>query len=351
MLVTAHTLSDLDGYDAILDVRSPDEFAEDHVPGSVSVPVLDNDQRALIGTLYKQVSPFEAKKRGAALVSRNIAEHIEQHFLDKPKHWKPLVYCWRGGNRSGSMVTIFRAIGWQAVQLDGGYKAYRRLVLEALAQLPTQFQFHVIGGATGSGKSALLHALAAQGAQVLDLEGLARHRGSVLGRHAHTPQPAQKGFDSQLVHQLRQFDPSRPVFMEAESKKIGQIALPDALMQAMTRAQVWEIHAPMDARVSHLMQDYAEYLQHPDRFKQQLSYLTPLFGHERINQWFARIDAGAFAELTETLLREHYDHLYAKALERHTGGQAATPLHLPDLSADTLNALARRLASDSRALL
>jgi tRNA 2-selenouridine synthase len=119
------TVADLDQYDEIIDVRSPAEFAEDHIPGAINCPVLDNEQRIVVGTMYKQVSAFEAKKIGAAMVAENIGRHLRANFLDRPKHWKPLIYCWRGGNRSGSMATVFRAIGWQAGQLQGGYKAYR----------------------------------------------------------------------------------------------------------------------------------------------------------------------------------------------------------------------------------
>ncbi len=344
MLFKLSNLSQLDAFDSILDARTPAEYLLDHIPNAINTPTLNDEERILIGTTYKQVSAFEAKKRGGAMAARNIAMHIEALFMDKPKNWKPLVYCWRGGNRSGSMVTILRAIGWQAQQLEGGHKAYRKLVVESLESLPTQHDFKVIGGATGSGKSALLSELTKQGAQVLDLETLAQHRGSVLGRFADTAQPTQKWFDSQLADTLRRFDASKPIFVEAESKKIGQIALPESLMTAIRSAPLWEVQAPIASRVTYLLQDYAEYVAHPERLKQQLSYLLPVFGHDKLNNWHERIDAGNFADITEALLLEHYDPLYQRALERQSETrQPHDALILDDLSATTLANTAKKL--------
>ena len=187
------TVAQLAEFDEIIDVRTPLEFAEDHIPGAINCPVLSNEERVEVGTLYKQVSPFEAKKLGAAYISANIARHLQERFRDRPKAWKPLILCWRGGMRSGAMVTIFRSIGWNAQQLSGGYKAFRHLVVDELAERPPRFSWRVIAGATGSAKSRVLYHLAAAGAQVLDLEGLACHKGSVLGVLPGEPQPTQKG--------------------------------------------------------------------------------------------------------------------------------------------------------------
>jgi tRNA 2-selenouridine synthase len=345
MLFKLDNLAQLDAFDDIIDARTPAEYALDHIPRALNAPTMNNEQRIVIGTTYKQVSAFEAKKRGAAIAARNIADHVETLFIDKPKNWQPLVYCWRGGNRSGSMVTILRAIGWQAKQLMGGHKHYRSLVVDGLTQLPTQYHYQVIGGSTGSGKSALLTELARQGAQVLDLEALAQHRGSVLGGFAHMAQPTQKWFDSQLVEQLRRFDPARPVFVEAESKKIGQVVLPEALSTAMRSAPLWEVQVPLACRVDYLLTDYAEYVHNPGRLKQQLGYLLPLFGYEKINAWHQLIDAGAFAALTETLLVNHYDPLYQRAIYPRTQLRSVTPLVFDDLQPDTLQAQATYLLS------
>ncbi|WP_017924932.1 tRNA 2-selenouridine(34) synthase MnmH, partial [Burkholderia glumae] len=174
-------LSRVDEFDEIIDVRTPLEYAEDHIPGALNAPVLSNDERVIVGTMYKQESPHEATRIGAAWVARNIATHLETTFADRPLNWRPLIYCWRGGKRSGSMTTWLNLIGWRARQLDGGYKTYRRSVVDALGALPARFRYIVLTGRTGSGKTQLLGALARAGAQTLDLERLAVHRGSLLG--------------------------------------------------------------------------------------------------------------------------------------------------------------------------
>jgi tRNA 2-selenouridine synthase len=257
-------------YDDILDVRSPAEYADDHIPGAISVPVLNDEERVRIGTLYKQVSPFEAKKLGAALIARNISQHLENQFIDRPKSWRPLVYCWRGGMRSGAMAHILAQVGWQTAQLEGGYKSYRRHVFTALEALPQQFDFCVISGSTGSGKSHLLHALADAGAQVLDLEKLAQHRGSLLGRLPDQAQPSQKTFETRIWDVLRTFTPNRPVYIEAESRKVGVLSLPNALVERMRASNVIRVEVPQEVRVNFLIEDYAHFLQTPNLLIERL---------------------------------------------------------------------------------
>ena len=202
-------LARLDDFDAIIDARSEGEYALDHLPGALNWPSLNNEERVLVGTEYKQISPFVARKRGAALAARNVASHIERHVLDKPRDWQPLVYCWRGGQRSGSLALVLGQIGFRVQVVEGGYRAYRRAVMDELESLPERFQFRVLCGKTGSGKSRLLTALHTQGAQVLDLEGLANHRGSVLGLVPGHPQPSQKRFETLLWDVLRRLDAAR----------------------------------------------------------------------------------------------------------------------------------------------
>jgi tRNA 2-selenouridine synthase len=315
MLFKAESLSQLRDFSSILDARTPDEYALDHIPLALNTPTLTNEERIVIGTTYKQVSAFEAKKRGGVIAAKNIAHHIETLFLEKPKTWSPLVYCWRGGNRSGSMVTILRAIGWQATQLEGGHKAYRKLVVEALAQQANKYQFEVLSGPTGSGKSLLLTHLASIGAQVLDLEALAQHRGSVLGRFSTQAQPSQKWFESQLAWQLEAFDPHKPIFIEAESKKIGRCFVPDSVMEGIAKGNVWEIKTPFEVRVAHLLTEYEEYLHYPERLTQQLSYLSSVLGKKRLTDYQMLIEQQRFTELVSLLLTEHYDPLYAKTQE------------------------------------
>ena len=307
------TVAQLAEFDAIIDARSPGEFAEDRLPGAISLPVLDDEQRARVGTLYKQVSAFEAKKLGAALVSKNIARHIEEHLLDKPKHWRPLVYCWRGGQRSGAFSHILREIGWDAQRLQGGYKAWRRHVIEQLDLLPPSFRFRVVSGATGSGKSRLLEAMAARGAQVLHLEDLAAHKGSVLGNLPGQPQPAQKGFESQLLAALSALDPTQPVFVEAESRKIGRLQVPDALLEAIRGAPGLRIEAPLQARVEFLLHDYDYAVADPAWLIERLQHLKGLQSRETLDRWQALVAAGDFPMLVEELLTLHYDPLYQRS--------------------------------------
>lgn len=309
-------LARLPQFDAIIDVRSPSEYALDHLPGAVNCPVLDDAQRIQVGTMYKQVNAFEAKKVGAALVARNISQHIETLWLDKPRDWKPLIYCWRGGNRSGSMAHILAKIGWPVAQLDGGYKAFRGHVNLALEQAPA-LSFRVVCGTTGSGKSRLLEVLAADGAQVLDLEQLAAHRGSVLGNLPSQPQPSQKAFETLVWDKLRHFDPARPVFVESESKKVGQLRVPAALMDTMRAAPCISLVLSRTDRVRLLMEDYAHFTASPESLNEQLEHLVTLHGREKINRWHEMALAGAMAPLVEELLADHYDPAYTRSIHRN----------------------------------
>ncbi|MCH2218947.1 MAG: tRNA 2-selenouridine(34) synthase MnmH [Dechloromonas sp.] len=276
------TVADLAAYDEIIDVRSPSEFAEDHIPGAINCPVLDDAQRAEVGTLYKQVSPFEAKKIGAALVSENIGRHLKERFLDRPKSWKPLIYCWRGGERSGSMTTVFRAIGWNAGQLDGGYKSWRSHVIAQLDELPTRYRFIVLCGATGNAKTRILQALGKRGAQILDLETLASHKGSVLGVLPDQPQPSQKAFETALLASLSGLDPQRPVFVEAESRKIGNLHVPEALIERIRQSDCVTVDATHEARVSFLLKDYDYFLGRPELLASRLEVLRSQHSRETL---------------------------------------------------------------------
>lgn len=342
----AATLAQQAEFDEVIDVRSPSEYADDHLPGAINHPVLDDAERVRVGTLYKQVSPFEARKVGAALVARNIAQHLEQSFLDKPKNWKPLIYCWRGGQRSGAMTLIFNQVGWAARQLEGGYKSYRRQVLTELDSCPLQLRFQVIAGATGSGKSRLLAALAAQGAQVLDLEGLARHKGSVLGLEPGRQQPSQRWFESQLLQQLRQFDADRPVFVEAESRRIGLLHLPEALMTQMRAAGCWRVEATLEDRVRFLCQDYATLLAAPAVLHEQLSRLTALHGRQTVQQWQQLITAADWPTLARQLIEMHYDPAYQRSSNGNFSGLDNAPRLPLQLDESGLAAAARHILAN-----
>jgi tRNA 2-selenouridine synthase len=310
-------LAQLDDFDEVVDVRSPAEFALDHVPTAVNCPVLDNEERARVGTVYKQISTFEARRIGAALVAKNVAHHLETHFASRDQRWKPLIYCWRGGKRSASMTLILREIGWDAASLRGGYQSYRRAMLAQLEELPARFDYRIICGPTGSGKSRLLQKLAAGGAQVLDLEGLAKHRGSVLGDLPGTLQPSQKMFESRVWDALRRFDASRCVFVEAESRRIGGLRVPEVLLECMRKSSCARIDVPLASRVRFLIAEYGHFLAEPEWLKTQLSRLTALHSKITVARWIAQIDAGDWDALVGDLLATHYDPAYLRSMRNN----------------------------------
>ena len=317
----AEAAADLTGFDAIIDARSPAEFALDHLPGAINWPVLDDEQRRTVGTLYVQTSALEARKLGATMAARNIADHLERWIADKPRDWQPLVYCWRGGQRSGSLAWFLDQIGFRTAKLAGGYKGFRAVVLQDLAAWPARFDFQVLAGRTGSGKTRLLQALAEQGAQVLDLEGLACHRGSILGNLPGQPQPSQKQFDNRLWQVLRGLDAARPVFVESESKKIGRLQLPDALVQHMhAQGRVLRVQMSDAARVQLLLEDYGFFADDAEAFCRLLDGLVVLRGRDTVARWQALARAGDWASVFGQLMHEHYDPLYQRSMDRNYNG-------------------------------
>lgn len=326
------TLADLfeHGFDTLIDVRSPSEFAEDHIPGAISLPVLDDAERARVGTIYKQQSPFLARKIGAALVFRNAAAHIEGALAHHEGGWRPLVYCWRGGQRSGSLAWMLREIGWRAETVPGGWRSYRRLVTAALYDTPLPFRLIQLGGHTGTAKTDLLARLAARGVQVLDLEGLARHRGSLLGARPGG-QPSQKAFETGLARALHRLDPARPLVVEAESSKIGALILPPSLWEAMKAAPWIEVTAPIEARAYYLAQAYDDILSDVEALRRMLAPLRRHRGHAVVDHWEALIAAGERIALCRSLAQDHYDPAYDRSMRAHT------PPVLARIATDTLD--------------
>ena len=311
-----------DRFDTVIDVRAPAEFAEDHLPGAVSMPVLSDAERARVGTIYKQESPFDARKIGAALVARNAAAHIEARLMGFGGEWQPLVYCWRGGQRSGSFATILRQIGWRVALIEGGYRSYRRGVVAALYDQALPFRLIRLDGNTGTAKTALLALLAVRGVQVVDLEGLARHRGSILGAMAED-QPAQKGFESALIAAFRGFDRARPVLVEAESSRIGALRLPPALWAAMAAAPRIVIEAPLAARARYLRAAYADLQATTGGLGDLLEGLRAHCGGDLVAEWQALARAGAWEALAAGLMQHHYDPAYARVRGRDPAPAAA----------------------------
>jgi len=302
----------LSQFDTVIDVRSPAEFAEDHVPGALNLPVMSNEERAEIGTIYVQDSPFRARKLGAAIVARNAAAHIENELTEKDGGWQPLVYCWRGGQRSGSFASILSQIGWRTELLAGGYRSYRTQVVKALYEDPLPHRFVLLDGNTGSGKTAVLHELHAQGAQMLDLEGLANHRGSLLGA-MRGAQPSQKMFETRLALALSNLDASRPVVAEAESSKIGERLIPASVWKTMRAAPRIDIAASVPARAKFLTHDYADVLENPAQMAERLDKLRVLCSNARVDQWLAFLKDGQHEDLAAELMQHHYDQGYDRS--------------------------------------
>ncbi|MDQ0462341.1 tRNA 2-selenouridine synthase [Caulobacter ginsengisoli] len=301
-----------DRYDAVIDVRSPGEFEEDRLPGAINLPVLTNEERAQVGTIYVQESAFKAKRIGAALVARNIALHLEMALAGRPKTFHPLIYCWRGGSRSNAMATILSQVGWRVSVVKGGYQTYRRAVKARLYDQPCSLKLILLDGNTGSAKTEILGRLAARGVQVLDLEGLAGHRGSLFGAVPGSPQPSQKMFESRLLTALAALDLSRPVVVEAESSRIGERFLPPALWDAMRAAPVIELQVPRAARVDYLLRAYRDIVENPATLEAAIARLPVHPGRKQIAGWRELAEAGDFAALADGLIEHHYDPAYGR---------------------------------------
>lgn len=337
-------LRNLGQFDAVIDARSPGEYALDHLPGALNWPTLNDEERQTVGTLYKQVGAFEAKKLGAGLAAANIGRHIASHVQDKPKNWRPLMYCWRGGKRSGSLALVMDQIGFQVSLLEGGYKAFRAALIEDIDPLAQALNFQVICGTTGCGKTRLLHAIAQLGGQVLDLEALACHRSSVLGLMPGESQPTQKAFDTTVWNALRSLDPSRVVYVESESKKVGNVAIPLSLIERIRQSPCINIDLPLPHRIALLLEDYHHFVQDTRFFSERLAALTQLRGKKQIDEWQSAIAAGDIAKVVSELLSLHYDPIYLASIERNfTGYATGRQYALPDHRLEAFTGLASQI--------
>ena len=342
------TVAQLHEFDEIIDARTPLEFAEDRIPGAINLPVLENEQRVVVGTIYKQRSAFEARRLGGALVAENIARHLQGPLRDKPKNWRPLIYCWRGGQRSGSFATWLRMVGWDACQLEGGYKSFRHHVIAELERLAPVLPLRVICGPTGSGKTRLLEALGRKGAQVLDLEDLAAHKGSVLGALPDRAQPPQKAFETAICMKLQGFTSTRPIFVEAESRKIGRLFVPESLILAMRRAPCIAIDASREARLEFLVRDYAYLGDDIARLHRSIDHLADLQSRETIAHWKDLASAHALPELFAEFMDRHYDPLYRRSQNSNYAAFPSAPrLATGDLSPQGIERLASRILAET----
>jgi tRNA 2-selenouridine synthase len=345
------TVAERRRFDTLIDARSPSEFRLDHIPGAINCPVLDDEERRIVGTIYRQQGAFEARRTGGAMVAANLDRHLRTAFADRPAEWKPLVYCWRGGLRSSSMVTWMRLVGWDAQQLSGGYKRWRRHVIDTIDRIAPALDLVVICGATGSAKTRVLRALAARGAAVLDLEEMAVHKGSLLGAVPGREQPSQKAFETALCEALEAAAAGRPVFVEAESRRIGRLSLPTSLLERMRASACCEIAAPVGARVAYLLRDYAYLGDDPEELAARLAPLAGLHGRETLDRWLDQARSRRLGELYAELVERHYDPLYARSQRAHfSRWEARRILPVEALDDAAIESLADRFLADAAAV-
>ena len=305
----SYSLLSSNQYDTIIDVRSPSEYEQDHVIGAINFPVLSDDERALVGITYKQDSRFKARKIGAALIARNTAQHLESVLFLKERNWKPLIYCWRGGQRSASFATILSEIGWRPHLIDGGYKDYRSCIIDFLHKEKIELNFTLISGHTGTAKTEILTNLKKLNLQVIDLEHLANHRGSVFGAHPSN-QPSQKLFESYLFKELKSLNLKEPIFLEAESNKIGRLSIPSMVWNQMKSAPRIEITAPLNERAAYLTRTYKDLSLNPEILSRRIDFLISQQGYEKISRWQNFVETRKFSNLATELMFHHYDPRY-----------------------------------------
>lgn len=330
-------------YALVIDARSQREYAEDHLPGAVSLPVVDDEEYAEVGTTHR-TDTHRAYLIGVSYALKNISRSVDELVARYPKDARMLVYCFRGGKRSKLWYDALSTIGYRVDRLPGGWKAYRAWVRDQLDALPGRFRYHVLCGPTGCGKTRLLSALASVGAQALDLEELAQHRGSLIGEIPGVTQPAQKWFDSVLVEKLRSFDPAQPVWVESESKKIGAIQLPSSLLDTMHRGSLFSLTAPMSERVALWREDYAHFERDLGAMMARLRFLRPLVGGEEFARWESLAAERRAPELFQRLMEAHYDPAYARSIgKNYPHIEQAIRLELRRLDRDALADIARQL--------
>tara|TARA_B110000967_G_scaffold45210_1_gene45389 strand:+ start:106 stop:1149 length:1044 start_codon:yes stop_codon:yes gene_type:complete len=298
-------------YDTIIDVRSPSEFEIDHIVGAINCPILYDDERQKVGTIYKQISSFKAKIIGSSLSAKNIAFHIEKEFLEKKGSWKPLIYCWRGGQRSKAFSIVLSEVGWRTYQLSGGYKEYRNDIIKYLDNIGMKLKIILISGKTGSAKTKILHSIRDQGAQILDLEGLARHKGSLLGAIPNLKQPSQKFFESLLFYEINKLNLKKNIFIEAESSKVGNVHIPKSIWSNMILSKRIEVVADVNTRAKFLIDDYQYMCKNPILIKPMIKGLKTRLSNNLINSWEKLIDEKKWFELTKSFLENHYDTSYS----------------------------------------
>lgn len=297
------------GIHRLVDVRSPSEFAKGHIPGAVNIPLFSDEERAQIGTSYKQESPEQAFDLGLELLGPELSGLVRQ-FRESADKNEIVVHCWRGGMRSQSVASLLQMAGMKVSILKGGYKAYRQWVTGTLAK---PYRLLVLGGYTGSGKTMLLHRLRASGEQVIDLEGLAKHKGSAFGNLDDHIQPANEQFENELAAQLQNIDQERIVWVEDESRMVGRVFLRDEWFRQMQQAPRVFLDIPADERAAFLVKDYMHQSPDHQRVEEALEQIRKRLGGQHYQAALEDFREGKLAEATLKVLR-YYDKAYDRVL-------------------------------------
>ena len=333
---------DNEKYDTIIDVRSPSEFNEDHIPSAINLPVLDDEERKKIGIIYKKKSPFEAKVLGSSLVTKNISEYLIKKLKNKNGAWKPRVYCWRGGQRSRALCLLMQEIGWRVNQLEGGYKFYRNDIQKKLQKLSPKLKIILISGKTGTGKTKLLNQIKSNNGQILDLEGIANHKGSLLGRDLKNNQPSQKLFESLLYDALKNTNLKKNIYLEAESSKIGNLHIPQSLWKKMLISKKINIETTLENRVKFLLNDYKYAQLDNNFFKPLITGLNRRLPKKTIDSWKCLIKNKDWKQLTESLLKDHYDPAYISNYKKKNQ-KIIKNFNINNVTKSELNSLANKI--------
>jgi tRNA 2-selenouridine synthase len=296
-------------YSIIIDVRSPAEFKEDHVPNSINLPVLSNKERHQIGIKYTENS-FMAKKEGAVIISKNISKIIKK--INFSKQDKVLIYCWRGGLRSLSLYLVLKQIGYDVYLLDGGYKSFRKAVVNFLEKDALKYKFNQIIGITGVGKTLFLKELHKKNFQVIDFEGLAKHKGSILGSLPGVEQPSQKLFETMIYQKLFDFDLKKNVWVEAESIKVGKLSIPSLIWKKMPTGKNIKLNSSIDERVEYILKDYKYFTNNPELMTIALQVLRRIIPKEEYQKIELSLKMKEYRDFVKNLIIYHYDKAYKK---------------------------------------
>ncbi len=305
----------------LIDVRSPAEYTYAHVPSALSLPLFNDEERAKVGTIYKQVSPESALLKGLDFVGPKMSG-----FIKKAIKWSPdrrvIVQCWRGGKRSGSMAWLLKFAGFDVLTVAGGYKAYRNFILQQFEN--QQIKPIILGGKTGSGKTFILKELAKQGEQIIDLEALANHKGSAFGWIGENPQPSSEQFDNDLYEVFRKIDPTRRVWIENESRSIGSVFIQQGFWNQMRSAPLIHIEVPFDTRVKHLVEGYCQTSQAD--LVASFEKIPKKLGYDQAKKAVEFVQNGDY-EAAAAIGLKYYDKAYNFGFEAHP----STEKHILDV--------------------